>query len=142
MKWADRGRVVVGNGSDGLRIRAIAVLCLATAISMSGCQSEAERLQGESIYHLDQAVKILEHSVGNTQAALVELDKYLVVHRDRMLDARARGRSVMRNMSAEDQEAFKRRAMEQTRALREHLDTLARTYSDPPRVLSKVQEFM
>jgi len=121
---------------------ALAIAVVAGVMAMAGCQSEAERLQGESIYHLDQAVKILERTAGNTQAAIVELDKYLVDHRDRMLEARARGRSLLRNMSVEEQEVFRRRGMEQTKVLRERLDTMARTYSDPPRVLQKIQEFM
>jgi len=111
-------------------------------VATHACQSEAERLQGESIYHLDQAVKILERTAGNLQAAMTELDKYLVEHRDRMLEAKARGRSLLRAMSAEDQDVFKSRALEKTRTLRERLDTLARTFSDPPRVLMKIQEFL
>jgi hypothetical protein len=122
---------------------AVPILSIVAAlIATAGCQSEVERLQGESIYHLDQAVKILEQTAGNTQAAITELDKYLVDHRDRILEARASGRALIRSMSPADQEAFKRRAMDQTRALRERLDTLARTYSDPPRVLMKIQEFL
>ncbi len=141
---AGPGRETLGDAGAGPWILRFArVLPVAVAVmGFVACQSEAERLQGESIYHLDQAVKILERTAGNTQAAIVELDKYLVDHRDRMLEARARGRSLLRNMSVEEQDVFRRRGMEQTKVLRERLDTLARTYSDPPRVLQKIQEFM
>lgn len=122
--------------------RVLLVLAVVASAAVTACQSEVERLQGESIYHLDQAVQILERSAGNLQEALSELDKYLADNRDRMLDAKARGVSLLRKMSPDEQERFKRRALEKTQSLRERLDTLARTFSDPPRVLMKVQQFM
>ncbi len=119
------------------------LLALGITVSvLAACQSEAERLQAESIYHLDQAVQILERSAGNLQGVLAELDKYLADNRDRMLDAKARGFNLLKKMSPGDRDAFQQRGMERTRPLRERMDTLARTYSDPPRVLAKLQEFL
>ncbi len=117
----------------------VVALCLT---SISACQSEVERLQGESIFYLDQAVKILERVVPDTNTAIRELDKYMVDNRDRMLEAKARELSLMQKMTADEQARFKRRAAGQTRVLRERLDSLVRTFSDPPRVLMKIQQFL
>jgi hypothetical protein len=122
-------------------VPALAALAL-LLVSATACQSEAERLQGETLYHLDQAVGILEHNAGNTDAAVAALDRYLVDNRDRIMEAKAKGILVMKRMSASEQESFRQRAMDRSRPLRERIDTLARTFSDPPRVLKKVQEFL
>lgn len=116
-----------------------AVLALAAA---SGCQSDAERFQGETLYHLDQAVQILERNAGNTDAAVAALDRYLVDHRDRILESKAKGVVLMKRMSADEQASFRQKALDRSRPLRERIDTLARTFSDPPRVLKKIQEFL
>jgi len=106
------------------------------------CQSEVEKLQGESLYHLSQAVEILQQNAGNTEAAVAALDRYLVEHRERMLEVKALGVRVMQRMSPEEREAFQRRSLEQTRPLREKVETLARTFSDPPKVLRLLQDFL
>jgi hypothetical protein len=124
---------------SGFYLLIVVALCLT---SISACQSEVERLQGESIFYLDQAVKILERVVPDTNTAIRELDKYMVDNRDRMLEAKARELSLMQKMTADEQARFKRRAAGQTRVLRERLDSLVRTFSDPPRVLMKIQQFL
>ncbi|HOU54004.1 MAG TPA: hypothetical protein PLQ97_08755 [Myxococcota bacterium] len=107
-----------------------------------GCQFEVEKLQGESLYHLGQAIEILQQNAGNTDAAVAALDRYLVDHRERMLEVKALGVRVLQRMSPAEREAFQTRALEQTRPLREKAETLARTFSDPPKVLRLLQEFL
>ncbi len=124
----------------GVQVPPFALLLL--PLLLLGCQSEVEKLQGESIFHLGQAIEILQQNAGNTDAAVAALDRYLVDHRDRMLEVKALGVRVMQRMSPADREAFQRRSLEQIRPLREKAETLARTFSDPPKVLRLLQEFL
>ena len=115
----------------------VAALLLAVA-----CQSEAERLQAETVYHMEMAVQILERAAGNTEAAIDGLDKYLKEHEQRLLELRSMGASVLSRMSDDERARFRQRSMDRARAVRERIDTLARTFPDPPRILVKVSQFM
>jgi len=106
------------------------------------CQSEAERLQAETVYHLESALRILEETRGNTDAAVSNLEKYLSENRLRMAEIKTRAHLLMSRMAKEERDAFSRRAMERTRPLMERIETLARTYPDPPRIMAKLREFM
>ena len=123
--------------ASSLGIGVAAAVLLAVA-----CQSEAERLQAETVYHMEMAVQILERAAGNTEAAIDGLDKYLKTHEQRLLELRAMGSSVISRMSDEERAHFRSRSLDRARAVRERIETLARTFPDPPRVLAKVSQFM
>jgi len=115
---------------------------LLALLPLLSCQSEAERLQAESLFHLENVVKILEATAGNTDAAVAELDKYLVEHRTRLLEVRALGSAMLRRMSPDERVRFQGEAMERARPLRERVETLAGTFPDPPRIFQKVRQFL
>jgi hypothetical protein len=117
-----------------------ALLLLLLAVP-AGCQSEAERLQGETLFHMENALKILAMSPGNTDAACSNLQKYLDDNRERLTEIRSKGVALLQRMDAAEREAFARRALDRARPLREKLETVARTFPDPPRVLMKLQAF-
>ena len=129
----------------GVQVPPFALHCLPWCLLLSlvlACQSEAERLQAETVYHLESALRILEETRGNTDAAVSNLEKYLSENRLRMAETKTRGHLLMSRMAKEERDAFSRRAMERTRPLMERIETLARTYPDPPRIMAKLREFM
>jgi hypothetical protein len=107
----------------------------------SACQSDAERVQGESFFHLEKLVKILESTANNTDAAIAEMDKYLVENRERILDVKASGIRMMERMSPAERDRFIARSAERVRPVKDRIEILVRTFPDPPRLLQKVQEF-
>lgn len=117
----------------------VAALCLA---ALAGCTGEAERLQVESLEHLENAAQILQRNVGNADAAIAELDQYLRDHRERMLEVRSAGAELVRRMGVEDRERFGRRALDRARPVRERIDTLVRQFPDAGRLVRKLQEFL
>lgn len=118
-------------------------LLMATiGLAAVACQSEAERLQGETLYHLENAIKILEDTPANTDAAIAALDKYLAENRERLALIRASAESLLKAMDPAEREAFARKALERARPLRQRIENLARTYPDPPRIMQKIQQFL
>ena len=109
---------------------------------LPACQSDAERYHAETIYHLENVVGILERAAGNMDAAVNEIDRYYLDNQERIAKVRTDGLRLLDRMSPEDRTAFGKRALERTRHLRERIETLARTFPDPPRILLKVQRFL
>jgi hypothetical protein len=87
-------------------------------------------------------VKILEAAAGNLDAALANLDTYIDEHRLRLAEIRATATVLMNRMTPAERERFAKRSMDLARPVRERLETLARTFSDPPRVLMKLQPLL
>lgn len=109
---------------------------------ISSCQTEVERLQSESLFHLKNIVGILERTAGNTEMAIQELDKYWQNNKERIMEVRVKGAKILQQMSAEEREEFGKKSMEKARPLRERIETLSRTFPNPPLILSKIQQFL
>ncbi|MBL6974279.1 MAG: hypothetical protein ISR64_00980 [Deltaproteobacteria bacterium] len=119
-------------------VAAAAGLILAAA----GCQSEAERLHADSLYHLEKVLYILEHSEGKNDVAMAELDKYLEKHGKRLAANRADGKRIMGKMSEAERDRFARTALEKSRPVKERIDTVVRTFSDTARIFRKLRELL
>ncbi len=115
---------------------------VAIAFLLGGCQSEAERLQAQSLYDLAQVQKILETYAGRQEQALAEIDRFLKENGDRIRQTNARGRELLRAMSPEVREEFTRRSLEKARPIRERIETLARTFPNPPEILNRLRDLM
>jgi len=109
---------------------------------LAGCQSEAERLQAQSLYHLTQVEKVLERHAGRTDEALAELDRYLKENGDEIRETNARGREILKSMSPEDRQDFVRRSLENARPVRERIETLTRTFPNSPQIVNRLRELM
>lgn len=120
------------------------VLCRGVAVAwlLAGCQSEAERLQARSLYDLAQVQKILETYAGRQEQALAEIDRFLTENGDRIRETNARGREVLNGMSPEERQEFIRRSLDKARPLRERIETLARTFPNPPEILNRLRDLM
>ncbi|MBM4395958.1 MAG: hypothetical protein FJ087_09735 [Deltaproteobacteria bacterium] len=121
---------------------AILLGAIVSVLAATGCQSQAERLHAETLFHMENAIKLLEQTPANTEAAVANLDKYLTDNRLRLAETRAAAQALMAKMPADEREAFARRALDRSRPLRERAETLARTYPDPPRIMLKLQQFL
>ena len=108
----------------------------------AGCQSEAERLHSESLYHLNKVLYILEHSEGKTDVAMAELDKFFAKYEDRLEANRNDGKQAMKKMSQSERERFARLALERSKTVKERIDTIVRTFPDPPRLFRKLREIL
>lgn len=133
--WRDRGRVRLG-----APVSVLVILTLSPM--MAGCQSEAERLQAESLYYLTQVQKILEANVGRTSEAIAGLERFLKEYGDRIREANARGQELLKAMSEAEREEFVRRALEKARPVKERIDTLVRTFPNPHEILRRLRELM
>ncbi len=112
------------------------------ALALGGCQSEAERLQAQSLYYLSQVEKILEANVGRTDQALAALDRFFEENGEQVRETNARGRELLKAMSPEEREEFVRRSMERARPIRERIDTLIRTFPNPPQIANRLRDLM
>ena len=121
-------------------------ICLAitglVALGVAACQSDVERLEGETVFQLENAISILEATAGNTENAIAALDKYLDEHRDRLIEVRSTATALLARMSPAEREKYGRKMLDRARPLRERIETLSRTFPDPPRILLKIREFM
>lgn len=107
-----------------------------------GCHSEAERLQAQSLYYLIQVQKILEANAGRTEQALAELDRFFEENRDQIRETNARGRELLNAMSPQEREDFVRRSRDKARPVKERIETLARTFPNPPLILNRLRDLM
>lgn len=115
---------------------------VATAVLLAGCQSEADQLQARSLYYLTQVQKILETHAGRTDQALAEIDRFLQENGDSIRETNARGRDLLRAMSPEDREEFTRRSLDKARPVRERIETLVRTFPNPPAIVNRLRDLM
>ncbi len=111
-------------------------------VVLAGCQSEAERLQARSLYYLAQVEKILETHAGRTDQALAELDRYFEEHGGEIRETNARGRELLKAMSPQEREEFVRRSLETAKPLKERIETLARTFPNPPEIVNRLKGLM
>ncbi|NOZ02583.1 MAG: hypothetical protein GXP54_11935 [Deltaproteobacteria bacterium] len=107
---------------------------------LAGSQSEAERLQAESLFHLEKVLYILEHAHGKMDVAMSELDKFIKKNHERLEANRRDGRRVMSQMTPDERKSFSKRAMERVKSVKERIDTVVRTFPDPPRIFRKLRE--
>lgn len=120
----------------------LATATLSLAILSAGCQSDAERLHADSLYHLEKVLYILENSEGKNDVAIAELDKYLKKHGERLEANRRDGRRIMKKMTESERDRFARTALEKSKPVKERIDTVVRTFSDPPRIFRKLRELL
>lgn len=129
-----------GPGTSGRPLAAFTVGAVLLALG-SGCREPAEDAQDLSLHHLEAAIGILEAHAGQADEAIAALGAYLDAHREEMLATKARGITALERMSPSKREAFRANALERTRPLRERLDTLARTFPEPHRILRILRQF-
>lgn len=121
-----------------MRLLRLSLLCL----FFSACQSEVERLHGESLYHLKNVIEILEKCAGDTDRASIELGKYYDEHYERIMDIKFRGRKELMKLSEHDRITFQTMAEKKSRVYKERIENLARTYPEPAKILKMVRKFL
>ncbi|MBM4387806.1 MAG: hypothetical protein FJ088_08715 [Deltaproteobacteria bacterium] len=121
-----------------MRLSRLLILCVLFAT----CQSEVERLHGESLYHLKNVIEILEKSAGDTDRAFTELGKYYDDHYERIIDVKFNGSRELMKLSEHDRMTFQTMAEKKSRLYRERIENLARTYPEPAKILNMVRKFL
>jgi hypothetical protein len=126
------------------RMPRLAPLLLAALLAsiVAGCQSRAERLVAENLYHLEKVVSILERTQGNMEACLAELEKYRVENAERIEEIRGISRDLLRGMAPDERAEFSRYSHERTDPLRGKVQTLAGRFPDPPRINLKIRDIL
>jgi len=74
--------------------------------------------------------------------ALADLDRFFEEYGSRIRETNARGRELLRTMPPDEREAFVQRSREAARPIRERIDTLARTFPNPPVILKRLKDLM
>lgn len=107
-----------------------------------GCQSRAERLVAENLYHLERVASILERTQGNMEACVVELEKYRDENAERLEEVRGISRDLLRSMDTEERVEFSRYTHARTDPLRSKVKSLAASFPDPPRIHLKIRDIL
>ncbi len=117
------------------------LVALPFVMAGAGCASPADEAQSESLRHLEAATRILAEHAGNSEAAGKALDAYLEQHRDAILQAKARGITALDAMPEKQREAFRKRSLERSQAVRERLNTLVRAFPEPAGIMQRLRQF-
>ncbi len=125
----------------GPHLLAFAVGAAVLATVALGCRGPADDAKDASLQYLEAAIGILEAHAGQADEAIAALEAYLEAHGEDILAAKARGITALDEMPASKREAFRAQSMERTRPLRERLDTLARTFPEPQRIIHSLRRF-
>lgn len=117
------------------------LVALPLMLAGAGCAGPADLAQSESLRHLVAAAQILAEHSGNSDAAGKALDAYLEQNRDAILQAKARGIAALDAMPKKEQEAFRKRSLERSQAVRERLNTLVRAFPEPALIMQRLRQF-
>jgi len=124
------------------RIVCTAVFALAVLVMADGCRSEAERRQSETVFFLKEVLYILEHSGGDTDVAIAELDKFVEKNGERLQEIHRKKLRILQEMTPEEREQFTKNAIEQSRSVTKQIGTVYRTFPDPSRIFRKLRKVL
>lgn len=106
------------------------------------CQSEIERLEGETIFHLKNAISILEKYPFDMEKATYALNEYIKDNKKRIIEIKLRGKKILNEMNLEQRERFQKNSEKRIKPLIERIENLARSFPDPKRILLLVRQLM
>jgi len=94
------------------------------------------------VFFLEMVLQILEHSGGDADVAIAELDKFSEKYRERLHRIKRKRLHIAGNMTSAERDEFMEVAIERTRSVRERIGAVVRTYPNPPRIFRKLREII